>query len=102
MNEIGVSLTYFHDKNSFFNTKDLKIRIIPFIRHAKFVTFKGIFVKYEGHCKKSFISQIPSLLKQKLLYTREKLDGFKSKNDDERELEDDDDDKLEIKKEVKL
>lgn len=56
MNEIGVSLTYFHEKNSFFNSKDLKIKVIPFIRHAKFVTFKGIFVKYEGHCRKNFIS----------------------------------------------
>ena len=52
MNEIGVSITYFHKKNSFFNTKDLKIKLAPFIRHGKFVSFKRIFEKYEHHCKK--------------------------------------------------
>ena len=56
MNEIVVSITYFHSKNSFFNTKNLKIKINPFIRHGKFVAFKKIFEKYENHCKKNFIS----------------------------------------------
>jgi hypothetical protein len=40
MNEIIVSITYFHKKNSFFNSKDLKIKITPFIRHGKFVNFQ--------------------------------------------------------------
>ena len=88
MNEIGVSITYYHNKNSFFNSKDLKIKIIPFIRHGKFVTFKRIFEKYGHHCKKHFISQIPSLIKQKFLQTRENFKGVKGGQEDQ---EDDDD-----------
>ncbi len=63
MNEIMVSITYFHKKNSFFNSKDLKIKLTPFIRHQKFNTYKRLFEKYENHCKKNFIKQIPSLIK---------------------------------------
>jgi hypothetical protein len=66
-NEIVVSITYFHNKNSFFNTKDLKIKLTPFIRHGKFINFKKLFEKYEQHCKHNFIKQIPSLIKQKFL-----------------------------------
>lgn len=55
MNEVMVSITYFHKKNSFFNTKDLKIKLTPFIRHGKFVNFKRLYEKYEHHCKKNFI-----------------------------------------------
>jgi hypothetical protein len=52
MNDFNVSMTYYHNKSSFLNTKDLKLRIAPFIRHGKFVTFKRIFDKYRNHCKK--------------------------------------------------
>jgi len=55
MNEIMVSITYFHEKNSFFNSKDLKIKLTPFIKHQKFNTFKRLFEKYENQCKKNFI-----------------------------------------------
>lgn len=99
MNEIVVSITYFHSKNSFFNTKNLKIKINPFIRHGKFVAFKKIFEKYENHCKKNFISQIPSLLKQRFLKTKENLMGGSKDLEDK---EDDDDEQLELKKEIKL
>ena len=75
MNEIIVSITYFHKKNSFFNSKDLKIKITPFIRHGKFVNFERLFEKYEHHCNNNFIKQIPSLLKQKLLRTRQTFKG---------------------------
>lgn len=98
MNEIGVSITYHHNKNSFFNSKDLKIKIDPFIRHGKFVTFKRIFEKYEHHCKKNFISQIPSLLKQRFLQTRENLKGTKTVDD----IDDDFEEQQEMKKELKL
>jgi hypothetical protein len=75
MNEIIVSITYFHKKNSFFISKDLKIKITPFIRHGKFVNFERLFEKYEHHCNNNFIKQIPSLLKQKLLRTRQTFKG---------------------------
>jgi len=112
MNEIIVSITYFHKKNSFFNSKDLKIKISPFIRHGKFVNFKRLFEKYEHHCKNNFIKQIPSLIKQKFLQTRETLKGGVKQaagqvmgrgGASEYALEDDDDDeKMEGRKEVKL
>lgn len=60
----------------------------PFIRHGKFVTFKKIFEKYEHHCKKNFISQIPSLIKQKFLQTKENIKGIagiKNHEDDDDE-----------------
>ncbi len=108
MNEIIVSITYFHKKNSFFNSKDLKIKISPFIRHGKFVTFKRLFEKYEHHCKNMFIKQIPSLIKQKFLQTRETLKGGVKQAagqvmgmGDAME-DDDDDDKMEGRKELKL
>lgn len=100
MNEVMVSITYFHKKNSFFNSKDLKIKLTPFIRHGKFVNFKRLFDKYEGHCKKNFIKQIPSLIKQKFLQTRENFKGVKGA--DAVEDDDDDDDKMENRKEIKL
>lgn len=105
MNEVMVSITYFHQKNSFFNSKDLKIKLTPFIRHGKFINFKRLFEKYENHCKKNFIKQIPSLLKQKFLQTRENFKGVRpgggGKGYDD-EDEEDDDDKMENKKEIKL
>jgi hypothetical protein len=55
INEVVVSITYFHKKNSFFNSKDLKLKLIPFIRHGKFVNFKRLLEKYESHCKNNFI-----------------------------------------------
>jgi hypothetical protein len=108
MNEVIVSITYFHKKNSFFNSKDLKIKISPFIRHGKFVNFKRLFEKYEHHCKHNFIKQIPSLIKQKFLRTRETLKGgvisaAGTVMGREYTIEDDDDDeKMEGRKEVKL
>ena len=101
MNEIIVSITYFHKKNSFFNSKDLKIKITPFIRHGKFVNFKRLFEKYEHHCKHNFIKQIPSLIKQKFLQTRENFTKGEKKasvNGDFIEDDDEDDEKLESKK----
>ncbi|CDW78547.1 UNKNOWN [Stylonychia lemnae] len=97
MNEINVSITYFQNKNSFFNTKNLKIKMAPFIRHGKFVTFKKIFEKYERHCKQNFISQIPNLIKQRFLQTKENLKVGKTKEDMEDELEEQQEQKKEIK-----
>ena len=118
MNEIMVSITYFHKKNSFFNSKDLKVKLTPFIRHGKFINFKRLFEKYENHCKKNFIKQIPSLLKQKFLQTRENfkgVSGLKAGHHggggnggagnniaDYLQDDDDDDDRIENKKEIKL
>ena len=112
MNDIIVSITYFHKKNSFFNSKDLKIKITPFIRHGKFVNFKRLFEKYEHHCKNNFIKQILSLLKQKFLRTSETFKGRVKQAAGtvmgrsaaaEFAIEDDDDDeKMEGRKEVKL
>lgn len=56
MNEINIAITYFHEKNSFLNSKDLKIKLAPFISHYKFLPFKKMFDDYESHCKKHFIS----------------------------------------------
>ncbi len=74
LNEIAVSITYHHNKSSFLNTKDLKVRLAPFIRHGKFVSFRKIFEKTEGHMKKQFVAQIPSLIKQKFLKTKQKIE----------------------------
>lgn len=63
MNEVDMTITYFHEKNSFLNSKELNIKLSPFIQHYNFMPFKTIFVNYEKHCKKSFISQIPNILK---------------------------------------
>lgn len=56
MNEINVTITYFHEKNSFLNSKDLHVKLAPFVSHYKFIPFKKMFDQYEGHCKKVFIS----------------------------------------------
>ena len=74
MNEISVTITYFHDKNSFLNSKELRVKLKPFISHYKFLPFKKMFDNYEHHCKKVFISQIPNILKQKFLKAKEKVD----------------------------
>ena len=74
MNEIQMTITYFHDKNSFLNSKELKVKLTPFISHYKFLPFKKMFDNYEGHCKKVFISQIPNILKQKFLKAKQKVD----------------------------
>ena len=104
MNEIMVSITYFHEKNSFFNSKDLKIKLTPFIKHQKFNTFKRLFEKYENQCKKNFIRQIPSLIKQKLLQSREILKGGVrgAVGHGDAIDDDEDDEKLENKKEIRL
>ena len=67
MNEINMSITYFHEKNSFLNSKDLNIKLSAFTTHYQFMAFKEMFVKYEKHCKSSFINQIPNILTQKFL-----------------------------------
>jgi len=98
MNEIEVWLTYFHSKSSFINTKELKLKVTPFIRHGKFATPKKIFDKYKSHCKKALVGQIPSILKQKFLMTKQKIDGYRRTD----EKEDEGDEINEIKKEIKL
>ena len=74
MNEISMTITYFHEKNSFLNSKELKIKLAPFINHYNFLPFKKMFDNYEKHCKKMFISQIPNILKQKFLQAKQKVD----------------------------
>lgn len=74
MNEISMTITYYHEKNSFLNSKDLRVKLAPFISHYKFLPFKKMFDNYEGHCKKAFISQIPNILKQKFLKAKQKVD----------------------------
>jgi hypothetical protein len=74
MNEISMTITYYHEKNSFLNSKDLRVKLAPFISHYKFLPFKRMFDNYEGHCKKVFISQIPNILKQKFLKAKQKVD----------------------------
>ena len=74
MNEIQMKIDYFHDKNSFLNSKDLRIKLTPFISHYKFLPGKKMFDIYEGHCKRVFISQIPNILKQKFLKAKQKVD----------------------------
>jgi len=56
MNEINMTITYYHEKNSFLNTQDLRIRLKPFISHYKFLPFKKMFDNYESHTKKNFIN----------------------------------------------
>jgi hypothetical protein len=74
MNEIQMNITYFHEKNSFLNSKDLWIKLAPFISHYKFLPHKKMYDNYQGHCKKVFISQIPNILKQKFLKAKQKVD----------------------------
>jgi hypothetical protein len=33
MNEINMKVTYFHEKSSFLNSKDLEVKLSPFISH---------------------------------------------------------------------
>jgi len=63
MNEINVTITYFHEKNSFLNSRDLRFKLAPFMSRCKFLPLKQVFDHYEKHCKKSFVSQIPNILK---------------------------------------
>lgn len=56
MNEISMTITYFHENNSFLNSKELKVKLKPFISHYKFLPPKKMFDNYENHCKKVFIS----------------------------------------------
>ena len=74
MNEISMTITYYHEKNSFLNSKDLKVKLAPFISHNKFLPLKKMFDQYESHCKKNFVSKIPNLLKQKFLKAKQKVD----------------------------
>ena len=74
MNEISMTITYFHENNSFLNSKELKIKLKPFISHYKFLPLKKMFDNYESHCKKVFVSQIPNILKQKFLKAKQKVD----------------------------
>jgi len=69
-----MTITYFHEKNSFLNSKELRVKLAPFISHYKFLPFKKMFDNYEGYCKKAFISQIPNILKQKFLKAKQKVD----------------------------
>ena len=43
MNEIQMSITYHHEKNSFLNSKDLTVKLTPFISHYKFVPFRKMY-----------------------------------------------------------
>lgn len=56
MNEIIMNITYFHEERSLLNSKDLTIKLAPYISHYKFVPFKRMFDNYESHCKKVFVS----------------------------------------------
>lgn len=46
MNEIQMSITYYHEKNSFLNSKDLTVKLTPFISHYKFVPFRKMYDQY--------------------------------------------------------
>ena len=74
MNEINMNITYFHEKSSFLNSKDLQIKLSPFISHYQFMPFQAMFVNYEKHCRKSFINQIPNILTQRFLKVQSKVD----------------------------
>ena len=74
MNEIIMNITYFHEERSLLNSKDLTIKLAPYISHYKFVPFKRMFDNYESHCKKVFVSQIPNILKQKFLQAKQRVD----------------------------
>ena len=71
MNEVAVNITYYHKKNHLLNIKEFKLKLPPLISHGTFMTYRETLISYEKHCKRNFISQIPSLLKKKVL-------GFKS------------------------
>ena len=74
MNEISMSITYFHEERSLLNSKDLTIKLAPFISHYKFLPFKRMFDNYESHCKKMFVSQIPNIIIQRFLQAKQKVD----------------------------
>ena len=76
MNEINMNITYFHEKSSWLNSKDLNIKLSPFIAHYNFMPNRDMFVKYEKHCKSSFINQIPNILTQKFLKISSKVDDI--------------------------
>jgi hypothetical protein len=67
MNELNVQITYFRGKNHLMNIKDFKLKLPPLISHGTFMTYKKTLEMYESHCKRNFIAQIPSLIKQKAL-----------------------------------
>lgn len=71
MNEVSMNITYYHKNNHLLNIKEFKLKLPPHISHGTFMTYKDNLILYEKHCKRNFISQIPSLLKKKVL-------GFKS------------------------
>jgi len=50
------------------NTWNLRIKIPAFIRNWKFETFDEMRHQYEKYVKQKFISQIPSLIKQKFIW----------------------------------
>lgn len=74
MNEISMNITYFHEERSLLNSKDLTIKLAPYISHYKFLPFKRMFDNYESHCKKVFVSQIPNIIKQKFLQAKQRVD----------------------------
>ena len=39
MNEISMTITYFHKNKSWMNAKEMKVNLAPFIRHGKFNRF---------------------------------------------------------------
>jgi len=63
MNEVSVTITYFHRKSHLLNISNFKLKMPPFISHGTFASFKKTLEGYEGHCKRNFIAQIPSLIK---------------------------------------